>query len=319
MHQRYIFPMAKRLSHQVDLNLLELFLAVYGSRNLTTAGRELGLSQPAMSRALARLRDAYGDPLFVRQPHGLLPTPFADSLSSSLHQALDIVRWTLHTPAFVPANERRVFTLAMSDVSEQVFLPSLAQRVAEQAPGVHLRTSQLQGKALRDAMADGSVDLAIGHLRLDPEGLQADRLFSARYACIARSDHPAIDSRMTMANFRQLGHVISEGSMTGHAHVLEGILASRKVGASVALRVGHFLSIGRIVAQTDYIATIPRTLAATFETAWGVRMYAPPMRLPAYDVSQFWHERYAREPGLVWLRTVIRELFGRLPPAPAVL
>jgi len=77
MHQRYIFPMAKRLSHQVDLNLLELFLAVYGSRNLTTAGRELGLSQPAMSRALARLRDAYGDPLFVRQPHGLLPTPFA--------------------------------------------------------------------------------------------------------------------------------------------------------------------------------------------------------------------------------------------------
>lgn len=316
MHERYIFAMAKRLSHQVDLNLLELFLAVYGSRNLTVAGRELGLSQPAMSRALARLRDAYGDPLFVRQPYGLLPTPFADSLNTSLHQALDIVRHTLQTPAFVPAAEQRVFTLAMSDISEQVFLPGLAQHVAAQAPGVHLRTSQLQGQALREALADGSVDLAIGHLRLDPEGLQTNRLFSARYACIARSDHPAIRTRLTMTNFRKLGHVISTGSMTGHAHVLEGILSSPAVGAAVALRVGHFLSIGRIVAQTDYIATIPRTLAATFEIAWGVKMYAPPMRLPTYDVSQFWHQRYAREPGRIWLRGVIQELFNRAPRGP---
>ncbi|MDX3906931.1 MAG: LysR family transcriptional regulator [Pigmentiphaga sp.] len=303
--------MPKRLSHQVDLNLLELFLAIYGSRNLTAAGKELGLSQPAMSRALTRLRHAYGDRLFIRQPHGLLPTPFADRLSESVHQALDIVRGTLQTPMFSPATEKRVFTLAMSDISEQVFLPGLADRVAALAPGVQLRTSQLQGKALREAMADGGVDLAMGHLRLEPEGLQSDRLFTARYACIARQDHPAIRGKLTMANFRQLGHVVSTGSITGHAHVLEGILASKKVGAAVALRVGHFLSIGRIVAQTDYIATIPRTLAATFEYAWGVKMYEPPMRLPPYDVSQFWHERFAREPGRVWLRSVVRELFAR--------
>ena len=303
--------MPKRLSHQVDLNLLELFLAVYGSRNLTVAGRELGLSQPAMSRALTRLRHAYGDQLFVRQPHGLLPTPFADRLSESLHKALDIVRQTLQTPPFVPEAEQRVFTLAMSDISEQVFLPELADRVSALAPGVPLRTSQIQGKALREALADGSVDLAIGHLWLDPEGLQSDRLFTARYACIARRDHPEIRARLTMANFRKLGHVVSSGSITGHAPVLEGILASRTVGASIALRVGHFLSIGRIVAQTDYIATIPRTLAATFEDAWGVKMYEPPLRLPPYDVSQFWHERFAREPGLAWLRGVVRELFAR--------
>ncbi|VCU69222.1 HTH-type transcriptional regulator SyrM 1 [Pigmentiphaga humi] len=306
--------MAKRLSHQVDLNLLELFQAVYQTRNLTAAGRELGLSQPAMSRALTRLRHAYGDDLFLRQPHGLVPTPFADELSAPVRQALNIVRQTLHPPVFHPATENRVFTLAMSDVSEQVFLPTLADLVARQAPGVRLQTSQLQGKALHDAMADGTVDLAMGHLRLHPEGMCSDVLFTARYACIARRDHPAIHGRLTVDNFRSLGHVIATGSITGHAQVLERILSSPGIGAPIALRVGHFLSIGRIVAQTDYLATVPRTLAATFEHAWGVRTYEPPLPLPPYEVAQSWHERYARDPGLTWLRSLAYQRFFGRPP-----
>ena len=147
--------MPKRLSHLVDLNLLEVFLAIYRHGQLTAAGEELGLSQPGMSRALAKLRDSYRDELFIRTPHGVVATPLADALSGSLHGALEIVRATLVEPDFDPSTQERTFVVAMSDISEQVFLPGLAMRLGLQAPGVRIRTSQLQGRALREAMAAG--------------------------------------------------------------------------------------------------------------------------------------------------------------------
>ena len=306
--------MPKRLSHLIDLNLLEVFLAVYRHQNLTAAGQELGLSQPAMSRALSRLRDSYGDSLFVRHPHGVIPTPYADELSRKAHDALEIVRGTLVQPQFDPRSESRVFVLAMSDISEQVFLPDLATALAREAPGIRLRTSQLQGKALLAALASGAVDLALGNLDIVGDGVKEQLLFSAKYACIARNGHPAIGRILSRKNFVALPHVVATGSMTAHARVLEDLLASPTIQATIGLRVGHFLSIGRIVAQTDLIATIPDSLARTFEAAWNLTVHEVPVSLPTYDVCQFWHERYDREPGSVWLRRVVSRLFEREEP-----
>lgn len=302
--------MPKRLSHLVDLNLLEVFLAIYRHGQLTAAGEELGLSQPGMSRALAKLRDSYRDELFIRTPHGVVATPLADALSGSLHGALEIVRATLVEPEFDPSTQERIFVVAMSDISEQVFLPGLAMRLGLQAPGVRIRTSQLQGRALREAMAAGQVDLALGHLQVGGDGVLRKALFDAQYACIARREHPQIRRSLTLKNFKALGHVIAAGSMTAHAEVIERIMSGPTVGAKVALRVGHFLSMGRIVAQTDLIATIPRSLALTFATAWDVVVHEAPLPLPAYDVCQFWHQRYDRDAGLVWLRSVVEDLYA---------
>lgn len=303
--------MPKRLSHQVDLNLLEVFLAIHRHGNLTSAGEELGLSQPAMSRALAKLRDSYRNELFVRTPHGVLPTPVADELFGTLHDALEIVRATLSQPSFDPYKQQRTFVVAMSDISEQVFLPELAMRLEREAPAARLQTSQLQGRALREAMAAGQVDLALGHLQVDGDGVCRKVLFNAPYACIARRGHPRIGRKLTLANFKELGHIIAAGSMTAHAQALEQIMSEPGVGAKVALRVGHFLSMGRIVAQTDLIATVPRSLAQTFASAWEVDVHDAPLPLPTYDVCQFWHQRYDRDAGLSWLRSIVDALYAR--------
>ena len=302
---------AKRLANRVDLNLLELFESVYRSRHLTAAGGELGLSQPAMSRSLARLREAYGDKLFVRSPQGLMPTPFADHLYESASAVLEIVRRTLEPTAFDPGTAARTFRLAMSDTAEQVFLPRLAGALAAAAPGVRLEAQQLPTPQLARALAMGQVDLALGFFLFDSDDFLRQRLFAARYACVARRDHPDISERLTLALYRSLGHVVTSFDNTAHADAIDAILRSPAVKANIAMKVGHFLSIGPIVAETGYIATIPRNLALSFERAWRVRMYEPPLKLPGYEVSQNWHVRFDQEPGLAWLRAEIQALFGR--------
>ncbi len=302
----------KRLSNRVDLNLLELFEAIYRSRNLTFAGGELGLSQPAMSRSLARLRDAYGDKLFVRMPEGLMPTPFADDLYESACAVLEIVRRSLETGGFEPATAIRTFRLAMSDTAEQIFLPRLASTIAEEAPGVRLEAQQLTTLHLARALATGKVDLALGFFHFGGEGFYRERLFSARYACVARHNHPEIPDKLTLQLYRTLGHVVTGFDNTAHASAVDAFLRSPNVNASIAMKVGHFLSIGPIVSETNYIATIPRNLALSFERAWQIKMHEPPLKLPAYDVSQYWHTRFDQEAGLVWLRRQVKALFGNV-------
>lgn len=301
---------AKRLSNRVDFNLFELFEATYRLRNLTMAGHELGLSQPAMSRCLARLREAYGDQLFVRTPGGLVPTPLADDLFGSATVVLELIRRTLDTARFDASSSTRVFRLAMSDTAEQVFLPKLASLLRIKAPAVRIESQQLPTQQLAHALATGKVDMALGYFQFEGDGLYRQQLFKARYACIARKGHPAVGSRLTLPLYRSLGHVVTSFDNTAHAAAVDAFLRSPAVNATISMRVGHFLSIGPIVAETDLIATIPRNLAISFEQAWNVVTYAPPLKLPEYEVSQYWHARFHQEPGLVWLRALVKELFG---------
>ena len=300
----------KRLSHRIDFNLLELFEAIYRLHNLTAAGQELGLSQPAMSRCLARLRDAYSDRLFVRMPDGLVPTPFADELFESSSVVLEVIRRTLDTARFDAPSSTRTFRLAMSDTAEQVFLPRLAGLLRREAPGVRIESQQLPTQQLAKALATGKVDVALGFFQFDGDGLYQQQLFKARYACIARRDHPAVQGRLTLALYRTLGHVVTGFDNTAHAAAVDAFLRSPSVNATIAMKVGHFLSIGPIVAETDFIATIPRNLALSFERVWNVATHTPPLKLPEYAVSQYWHARFHQEPGVTWLRAAIRQLFG---------
>ena len=309
MRQTHISrAMSKRLANRVDLNLLELFVETYRLRNLTQAGQQLGLSQSAMSRALARLRDAYRDALFVRMPYGLAPTPLADSLYASASAALEIVSRSLEAPTFDAETSTRVFRIAMSDTGEQVFLPPLARAISKLAPGVRIETMPSDATQLPTQLASGTTDLGIGYFAPNGQGVLQQTLFTAQYACIARNDHPLIGDTLTLGQFRQLDHVVVTFPSTAHTNVITRVLASPDIQAKIALNIASFLSIGRIVSQTDYIATIPRTLAESFESAWSVRSFPPPLELGTYEVVQCWHERFDREPGLVWLRRLTERL-----------
>ncbi|MDX3906133.1 MAG: LysR family transcriptional regulator [Pigmentiphaga sp.] len=308
--------MDKPLSRQLDLNLLDLFDAIYRSRNLTAAGKALGLSQPAMSHALARLRDMYGDPLFVRLAKGVAPTPFADELIGPVSQALQILGQTLEKGSFVPETARRVFRLAMTDIGEHTFMPRLIRHLQRHAPRLCVETvaTSASPEDLAQELSKGSIDLALGAINPDIAGVSSHTLFSDVYACVAR---PSAVPRgtLSLAEFKRARHVVPAVAGTNHAVLIDRMLAANGMSGQVVARVTHFLAIAELVANTDVIAIMPRNLALSVAARWGLCHFSPPVQMPGYDVMVYWHKRYDHEPGNAWLRQAIVALFQGGPAA----
>jgi len=298
------------LSRRVDLNLLELFDSVYRTRNLTASGTALGLSQPAVSRGLARLRDMYDDALFVRHQRGVHPTPFADGLAEPLAAVLAIVRSTVEKPTFDPATAQRSFRVATSDVGERYFLPRLYQHLASAAPGVTIETVSPVQAELISGLASGDVDLATGFLPGLGKQVHVRRLFRGRSVYVARRGHPVARGRLETAQLRGLPHVVANPSGTQHAAAIEKVLTGPRVRATIVLRVRSFLCVGPIVAGTDLVAVVPSNLAALVAERGDLQLIEPPVRFPGFDVSMVWHRRFHRDPAGEWLRATFAKLFA---------
>ena len=293
---------------RIDLNLLVVFDAIYRLRNLTAAGRTLGLSQPAMSHALDRLRTTFKDPLFVRLPRGLQPTPLANELAPALMEGLGTIRGGLERRTFDPAQSTRIFNLAMGDIAEVVQLPYLLRELRANAPHVRLHTTEIPGPRLRDALGDGEVDMATGDYKLGA-GCRDVTLYEADYACVLRADHPNIGARLTLQQFKAAEHVlVAPKGVSHHTQVIERALTSRKVNARIAVQVSHFHGVMALITSSDLIATIPNRLAQFMKQFANIKVLAPPIPLPKIRVSLYWHERFHREPGNAWLRGVYIKL-----------
>jgi DNA-binding transcriptional LysR family regulator len=289
---------------RVDLNLLVVFDAIYRLRNLTTAGRTLGLSQPAMSHALARLRARFEDPLFVRLARGLQPTPVADDLAPSVIEGLRTIRGGLERRDFNPIDSDRVFRVGMGDIAEWVHLPRIRAAVCASAPRLRLHTMQIPGRRLRDALGDGDVDLATGDYDLGA-GCRSVLLYESTYACVVRADHPQIRTQMSLKQFRAAEHVlVSPDSAFRHGETIGRALTRRDVSARIAVQISHFHAVLPLVADTDLIATIPERLARAMQQFANIKVLHPPIALPKIRVFLYWHERFHREPGNQWLRRV---------------
>jgi DNA-binding transcriptional LysR family regulator len=305
------------LGRRVDLNLMVIFDAVYRTRNLSTAGQALGLSQPAMSHALARLRTLVKDPLFVRLPRGLQPTPYADSIAASVAQGLGTIRGVFVEPEFDQATSMRVFRVAMTDIGERNLLPKLCAQLALLAPGVGIEISQPGIKELRDAMATGEIDLAAGGI---PEfdsasAFRHQTIVRNSYVCMVREGHPTIRDKLTLKLFREARHVVvnSQISMaTVHAENIARAMRKAAGAGRIAVRSAHFLALPALIMSTDLVATIPGGLAASFRQDAKVRLFPPPFAMPSFEARLYWHERYDREPGNRWLRALFPRASG--PP-----
>ena len=304
-------PPGKPLTRQVDLNLLELFDTVYRTRNLTEAGLRLGLSQSAVSHNLGRLRQAYGDELFVRLPRGVQPTPFADGLAEPVRAALDLVRETLGRAAFVPERSDRLFHLAMSDIGECLFLPRLLDELSRLAPGVVVRSASPELSALADGLASGAIDLALGYMPGLGKRCHQQALFDERFVYVGRAGHPELATSPTLEAMRRLRHVVASPPGTRHAAAVEEVLAGPRVRAPIALRVGSFLSVPPIVAGSDLVALLPSNLATVLGPRFALVSQPPCVEFPTFEVSMYWHARVHREPGHVWLRERLHQLFYR--------
>lgn len=299
----------------IDLNLLVAFDAVWRLKSVSRAADAVGLSQPALSNALRRLRHQFHDPLFIRTAHGMLPTPAAQELGQCVSAALSQIDAGLRRRrAFDPKSDERTFAIIMTDIGEIVFLPKLLERCRREAPGISIRTIQLSADATSTALEAGEVDLAIGFMPDLRSNVYQQRLFTTEYVCIARKDHPAIRDRMNRRVFSQALHAVAEATGTGH-YVVEQKLDRLGLRRRIGLRVPHFLALPVIVSVTDMVATVPEPLAQAFIQAVNIKLLPHPIQFPKLAIKQFWHERYHLDPANRWLRQTVTALFQDAAPA----
>lgn len=301
---------AVTLPRNLDVSLLELFECIRRTKNLSTAGKLMGLSQPAVSRGVARLRDMYGDELFIRRPRGVEPTPFAESLATPVAAALATLRSTFLRPGFDPKTEARSFRIAMSDIGERLFLPRLLDEVSRSAPHVVVEAVSPAVGQLEEDLAHGQVDMAVGYLGGLGKQFHRRKLFRERFVYVARQGHPDIQGLLKRDQLRALPHVVAGPTGMQHAQAVEKVLSGPRVKARIALRVHSFLCVGPIVSGTSLIGAVPSNLATVVSKHMGLQVVESPVHFPSFEVEMAWHQRFHREPGIEWLRQAFVTLFA---------
>ncbi|MDX3894140.1 LysR family transcriptional regulator [Pusillimonas sp.] len=299
---------------KLDLYDFLLLREIRAARSVTGASEQIGLSQPAVSTRLSRLRDHFDDPLFVRTSEGMMATPFLEKLLPHIEQAINLLNpeGGSYKPFDADTSSRR-FRLGLSHVAQLVMFPEIVAALRQSAPLVQLDSVDLD-PLTGNLLESGKLDLAIGYTIDLHHGFYQQRLFAENYSCIARADHPRISKALTRRQFLQEQHLALVAPTTGHSR-LDKALEERGVQRKVAVRVSSFLGLERIITSTDLLAIVPSRLARTL--ALGGRIL--PLELPfpslSYEVRQYWHERYHHDAGNSWMRKLIFDMFTNLPPA----
>ncbi|MHC5351890.1 LysR family transcriptional regulator [Metapseudomonas furukawaii] len=296
---------------RTDLNLLRILLAVYETGNVTAAAKRLGISQPAASAALSRLRHSLGDPLFIRSGTSMRATPRAQAIIEHTREVIEIIdRDILSSPTFDPATSDHQFTFCLSEVGEVVFLPALFERLRKEAPNARVRTISLAPDVLLENLQEGKVDAVLGYFPdLAAPNIYQQRLFSHDLACLVRREHPLVGKRMSLKAFCAAEHLqVSDGSRS--QEMFESHLAKSGIRRNIVLQTSHYMSVPSIIESSDLIVVLPRTVANLYTHKVDVKIVEPPLEIPRYDLKQYWHARFHKAPRSLWLRGIISELFS---------
>ena len=296
--------------HELDLNLLVVFNQLLVERRVSKVADNLGVSQPAVSNSLAKLRKLLGDELFLRTPKGMEPTPYADQLAESVSYALSMIHSGVNQrTSFEPSSAKCSFTIGMTDIGEIYFLPALIERLRRDAPGVTLSTVRNTTVNVRDELEAGKVDIAMGLLPQLKAGFFQRRLFMQSYVCLMRRGHRLDKRKISLVEFCAAEHLVVVSAGTGHGKVDE-LLQRSGIERTVRLTVPHYVSVGHILQGSDLIATVPERLADRLLGPFSLAKVPHPAKLPEIAINVFWHAKYHRSPDNRWLRGVLFELFS---------
>jgi DNA-binding transcriptional LysR family regulator len=293
----------------VEAALLVLFDEIYQLQSVTRAAEKLDLSQPTVSVWLAKLRRVLHDPLFVRTSGGMKPTPRADALIGPAREALALLRRISgQESAFDPATARRLFRICMTDASHITLLPRLLAHLRSVAPDVGLEVAPISASTAQ-ALESGDADLALGFVPGLESGFHEQALYAQDFVCLVNARHPRIRDAFTLRDFRNEAHVAVLSSTS--YPMLNEAMKRQRIARRVYLELPGFLGLAAIVASTDLVATVPRTIGETLARSGTIRVFACPVKLPMFSVKQYWHARYHRDPGHRWLRACCADLFAQ--------
>lgn len=293
----------------IDIRLLMVFDTIYRTRGVTAAAGALGLGQPAVSVALAKLRQHFGNPLFVRTSSGMEPTPFSEGLVQPVREVLAALDQVLgYRSEFEPATAKRTFRICMTDISQLVLLPRLWETLRLAAPGIRIEIIPMSADAAR-LLESGEADLAIGFMPQLDAGFHQQSLFVQSFVCLVGRQHPRIGETLGLAQFEAEDHAVISSSGSAPA-LLESEIARQGIKRRVALKSPSFLAAAFVVEHTDLLLTVPRRLAEIMAVRGNFRTFPLPFTLPEYEVKQHWHERFHHDPGNLWMRRLVSQLLA---------
>ncbi len=292
--------------NKVDLNLFVVFEAIYTERNLTRTAEVLHLTQPTVSNALARLRKTLNDELFVRTPQGMIPTPVAENIIGRVREALQLMGTSLgEADVFDPASSDRAFRISMNDITESLLLPVLLEKLESEAPGMSVESYYTGRRDLALALSSGQLELAIDIADAADPRLCHVPLFSERYVCVVRKNHPTVKKRLTLEQYLDLGHIHVSSRRRGLGLV---DMELNKLGyqRKIQLRLQHYLVAPDIVRRSNLALTVPSHWAQKTD----LKVVELPFEPPQLDSHLLWHKSADGDQANQWLRKQIVALIN---------
>ncbi|MGB8115082.1 MAG: LysR family transcriptional regulator [Candidatus Sulfotelmatobacter sp.] len=305
---------------QVDLNLFVVLEAIYREGNITRAGQQLNLTQPAISHALKRLRDLLQDPLFVRRGAHMMPTPFTRNIIEEVRQALQILEMNLgQSHGFDPEHARRNLHVSLWEYLETLILPPLLGRLADAAPGMSITTSRVKRRDLETELASGSLDLAIEIPMTTSDRIRQKWLLNEPYVVMARQRHPAVAGKLDLDTYLRQRHIQVSSRRQGPS-LIDVELSRRGLRRQVFLRSQHTFAAYMVVSKTDMLLTLPERHAQLLNLALVSKglmnqTHLFPLHAPRLEAHLYWHESVENDPANRWLREEIEKILAPAPRA----
>lgn len=289
---------------KIDLNLLVIFEALYATSNTSRAAERLGMSQPAVSSALGRLREIVGDPLFVRSPRGVSPTTKAREIIQPVRDALSVIGRQLGSGETIDLGTyRRLFRIIIADPIEPIVMPSIVRTILHEAPGVEIECIQATGRYAED-IRDGSIDLACFAFPVDTSDIVVKALFPFDLVVVSRRDHPAIHKPLDAKTFRELPQIAVGRELRGLTGVDKNLVAA---GAHrrTPYMAAKIWAMPPMIQRTDLIGLLPRRFAREVAANFDLDIHEVPIPLPEQHTYMLWHVNSELDPGHRWLRDSI--------------
>lgn len=296
---------------RIDLNLFTVFDAIYRERGITPASKRLHLSQPAVSHALARLRELLEDPLFERRGNQMVPTPMARSLAATITQSLGSLEQMLQRAGrFDPATSPRGFTIAVRESQEPSFLPIMMERISREAPNVDIAAVRIDRRDIEEDLQGGEIDAAIDvALPLSGE-VRREQLSAEPLVVLARREHPAIQGALDIAIYLAQDHVLVTGRRRGGGYE-DMTLGRLGMSRRIRVRCQHHVTACEIVSRSDLLTTMPRSQARLANQRIGNQLLPFPAQIPPIEMFLYWHANVDEDPASRWLRAMILDLLRK--------
>ena len=294
---------------QTDIRALQVFDEIFNTRSVTRASEAMGVGQPAVSIALAKLRRHFDDALFVRMGSAMEPTPLALELHAPIRAALTSIELVMgHNSRFDPATSSRTFRVSLTDLSQLLLLPRLSTHLRAVAPSVCIEIVSLSHDTPRMLEA-GEIDLALGVMPELGTAFFQQRLFNDRHVCIVSKSHPRIVDHLARSQFESEGHVIVTSFGAGGTSLKRELIA-QGFNLRVGMQAPHYLAAAFVVEQSDLLSIVPERLAMLLSGRVNVNVMTGPFELTDFTIRQHWHARYNNDPGHRWFRAVLKKLLN---------